>query len=397
VTLIGLVRRQIAGSGFRNAVILVCVMLVAAVTLATTLTLMGSRQSLRLAMERLGADIVVVPQGAEARVETALLMGRPTTAWMPEGNLAAIAAVPGVATVSPQLYLSTLTGASCCSVSEMFLVAFDPRSDFTVRPWLTSRLGRELRLGEVVGGSHVFTPEGEQNIRVYGYIVTLVGNLEPTGTGLDQTMFLTFDTAADVARMSSSLAVKPLEIPQDNISAAMVRVAPGENPHDVAVRILQEVPGVTPIESPNLFQSYRQQLQGLMRGVVAVLAMVWLLGMVVVAMQLSVAVNERRREIGVLGALGATPAFILSSLLMEAGAVAMAGALAGLGTAALFTYLFHDLIVASLGLPFLLPSLGSLAVLVLVGAGLALLCVLLASLLPAIRISRQDPAISMRD
>jgi hypothetical protein len=76
----------------------------------------------------------------------------------------------------------------------MFMVAFDPKTDFTIEPWLKQKLGHELRLGEAVGGSYVFTPEGEENIKLFGYFLSLKGNLAPTGTGLDQTMFLTFET-----------------------------------------------------------------------------------------------------------------------------------------------------------------------------------------------------------
>ena len=52
--------------------------------------------------------------------------------------------------------------------------------------------------------------EGGQNIKIYGYQVTLKANLEATGTGLDQTMFLTFDTAYDIARKSATQAKSPL-------------------------------------------------------------------------------------------------------------------------------------------------------------------------------------------
>ena len=107
------------------------------------------------------------------------------------------------------------------------MVAFDPKTDFTIEPWLKQKLGHELRLGEAVGGSYVFTPEGEENIKLYGYFITLKGNLAPTGTGLDQTMFLTFETAQDVARISKTRAERPLEIPADSISAALVKVQPG--------------------------------------------------------------------------------------------------------------------------------------------------------------------------
>ena len=392
-----LAARNIAGSTFRSWVVGLCALLVASLALATTLIMRGAENSLRLANDRLGADIVVVPEGTQTKVETALLMGVPTEVWMPAGNLAKIAAAAGVQAASPQLYLSTLTGASCCSVEHMFLIAYDPKTDFTVEPWLEKKLGGGLHLGEAVGGTYVFTPEGEQNIKIYGYFVTLMANMEPTGTGLDQTMFLTFETAYDIARISFSMAEKPLEIPPESISAVLVRVKPGSDPAAVALEIMHDVPGVTPITSPSMFLSYRKQMSGLRIGVLATMGITLALSVVLIGLVFSMAANERRRELGVLRAMGATRTFVFQSLVTEAGLLALAGGVAGAGLTVLATFLFHRLIVVSLGIPFLLPSALSLVAQVVGGLAVALGSVTVAAMLPAYRISHQDPAAAMRE
>ncbi len=303
----------------------------------------------------------------------------------------------GVAQTSPQLYLSTLTGASCCSVSDMFLVAYDPATDFTIQPWLKQKIGAGLRLGQAVGGHYVFTPEGQQNIKLYGYFVTLVANIEETGTGLDQSMFVTCDTAQDMARLSFTQAEKPLLIPSGEISAVMVKVDPGLDPNEVAVKIIQQVPDVTPIASSNLFQSYRKQMSGLLNILLLVVGFVWLLATVLISLVFTMAANERKRELGVLRALGATRTFIMKSLLAEAGALALGGSLTGIILAVLVVNLFRALIIDLLGVPFLFPSLTPLLGQIVIGLGAALVCVLLAALIPAVRVSRQDPAVAMRE
>ena len=388
---------NIKGSAFRSWVVFLCAMVVAGFSLSAVLIIRGAEDSLKLALNRLGADIIVVPEGAETKVESALLMGKPVKVWMPQDNLDKIARVPGVAVASPQLYLSSLSNASCCAVSDMFMVAFDPRTDFTIEPWLKQKLGHELRLGEAVGGSYVFTPEGEENIKLFGYFITLKGNLTPTGTGLDQTMFLTFETAQDIARISKTLAERPLEIPSNSISAILVKVQPGLDPRSVAVDILQKVPGVTPIESPNMFQAFRQQITGLLRGMLVILSITLALSLVLIGLIFSMAANERRREIGVLRALGATRSFVLRSILAEAVILAVDGGAVGIALACLATFLFRDLLVRSLGIPFLFPSMPSLVTLVGGGLVLALSGVTLAAFIPAYRVSRQDPALAMRE
>ena len=397
MNLLRLALRNLAGNAFRSWVVGLCVLTVAGSSLAATLIIRGAEVSLRLARERLGADILVVPRGAEAKVEHALLMGRPTTAWMPKETLAQVAAVPGVAAASPQLYLASLANAACCDASEMFIVAFDPKTDFTVTPWLRQKLGDGLHLGEAVGGRLVFAPAGEPRIKLYGNYVTMRANLEITGTGLDQSMFLTFETAREMARVSRTRAEKPLEIPPDSISAVLVNVRPGGSPYGVALKIREATPCVTPITTPELFLSFREQMTGLLRGFLAVLGITWALAIVLIGLVFSMATNERRREIGVLRALGSTRSFIFRSVLAEAVLLALGGGLVGVALGALAVYLFQHLLVTSLGIPFLLPSLPGLLVLVAGGLGIALLSVTVAALLPAYRISRQEPAVGMRE
>jgi putative ABC transport system permease protein len=389
--------RNIAGNSFRSWVVCLCALIVAALSLATVLIVRGAQDSLQLALQRLGADIIVVPRGTESKIETALLMGTPTSVWMPRGNVDKIRAMAGVAAASPQLYLSSLNNASCCSVPEMFLVAYDPATDFTVKPWLERNLGGQLRLGEAVGGTYVFTPPGEQNIKLYGYFVTLKGNLAPTGTNLDRSMFFTFDTALDMARISRTQAEKALVIAPDSISAILVKAAPGADPHATAVAIVQNMTDLTPIESPDLFSAFRKQITGLLGAMLAILSITAVLSLVLIGLVFSMAANERRREMGVLRALGATRRFVFQTLLAEAGILALGGALFGLLLAALSVYLFRSVIIRMLGVPFLFPPAGSLAGLILAGLALALAGVTLAALVPAWRVSHQDAAVAMRE
>ena len=118
--------KNIRGNTVKSLTIFLCILGVAAFFVSTTLIVQGAQNSLRRGLERLGADILVVPEGAENKMESALLMGTPIKLWMPEQNLAKVAQVEGVGQASPQIYLQSLFGAHCCAVSEMFMVVFDP-------------------------------------------------------------------------------------------------------------------------------------------------------------------------------------------------------------------------------------------------------------------------------
>jgi putative ABC transport system permease protein len=385
-----------AGNELRSWLLGLCAFCIAAFAVTTVLVVHGAQDSLHLAADRLGADVVVVPRGAETQVDGALLMGTVSKTWMPSADVARIAAIRGVAVASPQVYLESLSHASCCAVSHMFIVAYDPRTDFTVEPWLHQELGGELGLQQAVGGSNVTVPVN-QNIMLYGYDMWMRGKLEPTGTNLDQTLFITLPTAYAMAKSSRTTAVKPLAIPKDSVSSVMVKVEHGQDPGTVARAISAAVPGVTAIVSPQMFAAYRSQISGLLHVMLVVLGLLLVLALVVTAALFAMATHERRREIGVLRALGATRGAVLVSLLSEALILALVGGLAGSLVAAVGVGLFHALLISALGFPFLFPAFGRLAGEVVLGLVLALAVVGAAATLPALRASGQEPADSMRE
>ena len=395
-SLSSLALRNVAGNELRSWLLGLCAFAIAAFAVSTALVVHGAQESLHLAAARLGADVVVVPRGAETQVDGALLMGTVARSWMPSSNVARIAAVSGVAVASPQVYLESLSHASCCAVSHMFIVAYDPRTDFTVEPWLHQGLSGALGLQQAVGGCDVSVPVN-QNIMLYGYDMWMRGKLEITGTNLDQTLFVTLPTAYAMARASRTTAVRPLVIPKDSVSSVMVKVSPGQDSATVARAITAAVPAVTAIVSPRMFAAYRSQIGGLLRVMLLVLGLLLVLAVVVTAALFAMAAHERRREIGVLRALGASRGAVLISLLGEALILALVGGLAGALVAAIGVGLFHSLLVSALGFPFLFPSFGQLATEILLGLVLALAVAAAAAAWPALRASRQEPALSMRE
>jgi putative ABC transport system permease protein len=395
--LIRLAIKNIRGSGFRSISVLLAVMGVTAFLLSTTIIIAGARYSLDSGLERLGANMIVVPEGAEVKIETALLMGKPVDVWMPKDNVQIIASIPGVEAVSPQIYMASMFDSPCCAVSEMFIVVFNPDTDFTITPWLEKNLGRKLALGEVIGGKYIFVPDGSEYIKLYGYDTDLVGNLEPTGTGMDQTLFMTEETALAMAESSRTTALMTLNINPDLISTIMVKTTADADPHRVAIQIQRDTDGMVPIESPNLFGTFRNQMNGLLWGFFVITIIVWIVTMVLIGIVFSMAANERRREMAVLRAVGATRGFILRSVLTEAALLAVGGAVIGITLAASGLFIFQDMIAGSLKMPFLFPSITSFIGLFGTGVALAVISVAISALIPALRLSRQELAIAMRE
>ena len=136
----------------------------------------------------------------------------------------------------------------------------------------------------------------------------------------------------------------------------MVRVDPGADRNEVAKAITAAVPEVQAVPAAEMFGSYGAQISGVLRTMVVIVVLTVVLSLALMAVIFWMSVHERRRQIGVLRALGATQRFVLLAYMTEAALLALAGGLVGVVLAAVVMYLFHDLLVSALGFTILLPS-----------------------------------------
>ena len=394
-----LISQSIRGRRLRSGLIVTFIAVLAGFMLSSTLVLRNLESSLRTGMERLGADIIVVPyHGFEPIVaKGALLTGEPVSGyWMRADNIDKIARVEGVERVSPQVYLQSQTGTPLCSAEELYIVAFDPNTDFTIQPWLKKSLNRPLGLGEVIGGDYVTSSPGDQ-ITLDGDQLDLVGKLHPTGMWLDQTIFLSLETAKALMMEPEVSSVIPSDMPDEAISAIIVKVKPGYSIDTLAIETMLAAPATWSIRSTQLMRLLAEQRGGLLRSLFTTLGIIWGLAVGLTGLIFSLMVTERRREIGMLRAVGASRRFILRLFLTESSFLAVGGAVIGVVAGAIFVHAARSWLTSALEIEFSMPPLSGLLTWMAIILGVALLVALPALLVPAIRASRVDPAEAMRE
>jgi putative ABC transport system permease protein len=108
-------------------------------------------------------------------------------------------------------------------------------------------------------------------------------------------------------------------------------------------------------------------------------------------------VDERRREIGMLRAAGASRNFIFRLFLAESSLLAVGGGFAGIILGTSLLYFLRSWLMSALEIRVLFPSWPALGLFTIGSFLIALLLVLPALLYPAIRASRLDPAVAMRE
>jgi len=379
---------------FRTLAVAACFGLITGTLFSESLISGGVQRSLQVGINRLGADLLVVPFGEDIPIQTSLLGGEPTSFTMNRSIQKQIAAIPGVEQTSVQLFIASLQKASCCS-GFFQLIAFEPETDFTITPWLKKALNRPLRSDEIIVGSKIFTPVGDE-LSFYGHKFVVAGRLESTGLGLDAAIFLSIDTAYVMAAESKTKAEQPLEIGPDQISAVLVKVSSDTFPDVVGSRVKRTIEGVSVVISAQLVKSVEKQLSTLMKSMMLVTGAFWAASTLLVGTIFSMTTNERRREIGLLRAMGATGTFISKMVLTEATLLTLLGGIFGVIGGGVAMFSFSLLISTALDVPYLWPTLAQVAQMVATSIIVAILTGLLASLFPAIVGGRMEPLNAIR-
>lgn len=339
---------------------------------------------------RMGADIIVVPEGYDAKITGAILRGEPNTFFLKSKVLDRIRAIDGVAEATPQLFLATLS-AGCCSYP-IQIIGIDQDSDFLVAPWLKHTINKAVEGSEVLVGFHIVGNYNDE-IKFFGQNFTIKGRLQQTGMGFDNSVFMSLEETRRLAKEFEKLLEYEGKDLHASYSSVMIRIKAGYEVKAVQAAIREAFKGeqVYPLASKQMMSEVARNMSGLTAFLYALVGLVWALAFVVLIVVYSFSVKERTREIGTLRTIGATKAKVRSLLAIEAFMVNGAGALVGTTLGMSAAVLFSSAISASAGLPFLMPRLGNLVLLGLGTLALGTLLGPIAAVWVSRKINRCDP------
>src|SRR5574337_1230541 len=151
-TLTSIAARNLRRRPLRTIILIAALSLMVAALVFALSFVTRVNAGIQLTADRLGADLLIVPEGARRAAEDILVESRASSFYMNKSVVERIRATEGIDKISYQTYLVTLTGL-CCSVPSAMVVAFNQDTDFIVTPWLKEKLGRKLKKGEAIVGS----------------------------------------------------------------------------------------------------------------------------------------------------------------------------------------------------------------------------------------------------
>jgi putative ABC transport system permease protein len=388
-----LVLQNLKNRPYRNIATVFAFAVIAATIFSSQYLIHGAKQSLDSGMSRMGADILVVPEEYAGAGQTVILIGQPNSFFFNDSGFEKISRIPGITKASSQIYIATLF-ASCCA-APVQMIAIDQENDFTVSPYLKANPGVKMGKDDMIIGSAIIQSTGN-DLMFYGHTFHVVGILERTGTGIDNSVFVRSEDAYIMADESELKAVKKLTIPRGMVSAVLVKVDPGASPTEVARMIQDQVPGTKTLTPDGLLNAVSGQLSAVIHILYGSTIAVMVVSIPLLGIISAMVTRERSRELAILQALGATKGYLMKLVLAESFSLSIIGGFFGIGAAVVILVGFEDFIASTLRIPFVIPS--PLSIMAAAGSALILVIVMggIASLYPAFLITRSDPFDTIR-
>jgi putative ABC transport system permease protein len=347
---------------------------------------------IRVASDRLGADVIVVPAGSRGAAEDILLENRVKSFYMDKGIVEKVRQIKGVEALTYQTYLVSITG-QCCDVPETVVVAFNQDTDFIIKPWLDKALKGRLQKGEAIVGSesalNISLGLTEVDSHLFGSLFKMKGVLEKTGTGLDTAIFIDESNIEEILVKGKS-GLKP-----GQISIIFARVTKGSDPSKVAGDIGDATVEVNAVARKDIGRNILGTLKDLNRIFFVTVAMASILSIFLVWAVFSAIANERSWEIGIMRAIGARESHVSRLFIVEVLFIGLIGSVIGIavGTTVSVFLAKHFMLLKNVSADLSLVERLSIASFSLVaGTGICMI----GALSPIRRLKKMEPLLAIR-
>lgn len=378
---------------------------VAVFMLTASLVVVTSLETgVRLSRERLGADIMVLPAGASGNASEVLFCAEPVNVYLPADSAETARAVAGVAACTPQFFTQTVDESCCSVVGVTRIVGIDPATDFVLSPWLVggavssdAGAGESALLADGLGedgillGAAAPPLEGGQ-ASILGSVFHAVGALEPTGTSVDETIFMGIDVARHIAQDSPYLAgLWEKADPFDSVSCLMVKVADGADVATIAEALMAAIPGSVAVRTSDMVSGVSSQLAVVETITFAFLAMLVLLAALALAGRFAALASSRMGELGLLRTMGASRLRVVGSFVLEIGLLTLVAAFVAVLCADAVAGVVVEALHSSFDMPGAAPPISAYVAASAAGIGFALVLIAVALVQPLVRMVCQDP------
>lgn len=328
LTILDIAIQNLKKQSFRTGFMIFFVVLQSFTLLFSATLTSNMEQGIQNTVERVGSDLIVIPEGDSGDLQQSLFMGKACTMYFSKDWIDKLANFEGVEKVSPQRYIETQQ-ASCCDLAVQ-LIAIDPKTDFTIRPWIKDSKNIELSDNEIVIGSNVQAMPGE-SMKFYGIDFIVKEKLEKTGMGYDNSVFMNMDTSDRL--FSSENAIRYLQLDEHigMISMIHVDVKASHLAEEVArkMRLTYKDSPIDVYTANRLFANILDNVKKFVSYSSIIDALLFFSTALALICIFEITINERKKEFGILYTLGAKKSQAAAIIISEAMIISMVGCLFG--------------------------------------------------------------------
>ncbi|MBQ3405328.1 MAG: ABC transporter permease [Oscillospiraceae bacterium] len=348
---------------------------------------------LKISEERLGADVIIYPYTARIDETEFLYSGIAQMVYMDKDVIDGVLPEEDIERITPQFFLQTLPGASCCSTGKEYrIIGFDKATDFIVSPWYdTSTMQKDdMLIGDQA--------EGKDGMLMFllGNTFRVVGTLAPTGSAIDQSVYIDINDAREIAHARFTLEdeYRKFDESQDLsklVTCYLIKLRDGVSPDDFVQRVLDNGINANISSISATRSALSDQMANLAKILFAFAIVIVLLACLALYSQFKNLTGKMQREIGYLRSIGLRKKDVLRMILIQVGAMSFIGGLIG---GILGMVLFKPVVTflqSLMVLPVGSRSFGTDILWVAAGVIFSLIIGLLSSVGPILRSVRMDP------
>ena len=380
---------------FRTAALIAVIALSSAVLLGSLIFTSSLKSGIYGIQSRLGADLMIVPEGSEQKMESVLLYGTPNYFYMDKSIEEVIRGVDGVQLASSQVYLASVS-ESCCDFPVQ-IIGFDPETDFIVKNWAKNHFNNKAN-GEVLfAGCNVDAQK--KTVKFFGQTHKILAKLAKSGSGMDNVIYTDIPTLKKIFHDATEKGFG--FIAGDDIgekaSVIFVKLGEGAKADSTSLKIqravsnLPDAPKIQIIQGEKMVSNLMNKLSAILVFLYAICGLVLVIAFMTLSVVFSLSLNERLKEFAILRVLGASHSTLRGIVFTEAQVLGSAGAAIGIFFSLLIIIPFNVLISEKIALPFAMSGAVQIVIFSAIVFVISLAACVLSSVFSAVRISKFEP------
>ena len=317
--------RNMRTHAVRTFILLLLVMAQAACAFGGLMLLTGLRLELTRADARLGADILIYPSAAMSRIsaKTLIMQGTPVEIRKSRSMLEEITDCDGIEAVSYQVYLKDDSGET-----PVWIIGFDPETDFAIKPWITGGHDHTLPDGAVLAGYHVGT-NADGTVTLFGRTWPVAQRLDETGSVMDDSVFVNLSALSGIIEDTGMEKYEKIH-PETDFSAALVRIEKDADIDSVTHWLNTHIHKVKAVRSEAALTDAAEGIRSQIRMTAVFTGCAWCVLLLALTIAQCLMMGERRKELYVWHAVGASRGIVLRVMLGETLLIYLPGSLLGI-------------------------------------------------------------------